>query len=211
MVVKASDRVTLAVLPSPSYVRVYYLVQEATLSAPGKPTTLPPPAAWKTQEPAYTAGSTNILYTVMVTAYGSVSFEYGDVQKSSSFEAAKQAYNQAVASGLSADEALTASQQAQAAADDAKRVAENSLYISNLAKELAEGLVDLSPSMPENPLPGQVWISQDEKKKYDWCLAIQRLRVAAIEYSHGSDHGSGRRRTNDFGRAKGSRRTKCSG
>ena len=43
------------------------------------------------------------------------------------------------------------------------QTAENSLYISNLAKELAEGLVDLSPSMPENPLPGQVWISQDEE------------------------------------------------
>ena len=46
----------------------------------------------------------------------------------------------------------------------ANQSAERSLYISNLAKELAEGLVDLSPSMPENPLPGQVWISQDEKK-----------------------------------------------
>ena len=46
----------------------------------------------------------------------------------------------------------------------AYQAAENSLYIANLAKELAEGLVDLSPSMPENPLPGQVWISQDEKK-----------------------------------------------
>ena len=45
----------------------------------------------------------------------------------------------------------------------ANQSAERSLYISNLAKELAEGLVDLSPSMPENPLPGQVWISQDEK------------------------------------------------
>ena len=45
----------------------------------------------------------------------------------------------------------------------ANQSAERSLYISNLAKELAEGLVDLSPSMPENPLPGQVWISQDEE------------------------------------------------
>lgn len=93
MAVRAADRVTLAVLPAPSYVRTYYLTQESTLGAPAKPTTNPPAAPWTTTEPAYTAGSTLTLYTAMVTVYGSVAFDWGDVQKSSSYEAAKQAYN----------------------------------------------------------------------------------------------------------------------
>lgn len=44
----------------------------------------------------------------------------------------------------------------------ANQSAERSLYISNLAKELAEGLVSTTPEAPENPLPGQVWVSLDE-------------------------------------------------
>lgn len=103
MAVRAADRVTLAVLPAPSYVRTYYLMQESTLSAPAKPNTNPPAAPWTTTEPAYTAGSTLTLYTAMVTVYGSVSFDWGDVQKSSSYEAAKQAYNLAAANATTID------------------------------------------------------------------------------------------------------------
>lgn len=113
MAVRASDRVTLAVLPSPSYVRTYYLKQSSTLNPPAVPTTNPPAAPWSTVEPTFTPNATETVYTVMLTAYGSVSFEYGPVQKSASFEAAKQAYNQAIAAGSSADAALTAAQKAQ--------------------------------------------------------------------------------------------------
>lgn len=107
MTVRAKDQVTLAVLPAPSYVRTYYLLQASGLAAPAKPTTNPPASPWTTTEPSYTDGSTNTLYTVMVTAYGSVAFEYGDVQKSSSYEAAKAAYNKAVAAQSAATNALT--------------------------------------------------------------------------------------------------------
>ncbi|NHI16875.1 hypothetical protein [Microbacterium excoecariae] len=95
MPVRASDRVTLVVLPAPSYVRTYYLLQSSTLAAPAVPTTNPPAAPWTITEPAYSAGSTTTLYTVMLTAYGEAAFEYGPVQVSSSYEAAKQAYNRA--------------------------------------------------------------------------------------------------------------------
>lgn len=102
MAVRAADRVTLAVLPAPSYVRTYYLKQASTLNPPAAPTTNPPSAPWTTVEPAYTEGSTDTLYTVMLVAYGSVTFEYGPVQKSSSFEAAKQAYNKATSASVAA-------------------------------------------------------------------------------------------------------------
>jgi hypothetical protein len=93
MAVRASDRVTLAVLPAPSYVRTYYRLQASTLAAPPAPTTNPPPAPWTTIEPTYTAGSTDTLYTVQLVAYGTAYHEYGPVQKSSAYEAAKAAYN----------------------------------------------------------------------------------------------------------------------
>lgn len=93
MPTRASDRVTLAVVASPTYVRTYYRMQASNLSAPAVPTTNPPASPWSTTEPAYTAGSTDTLYTVQLIAYGSAAFEYGPVQKSSAYEAAKQAWN----------------------------------------------------------------------------------------------------------------------
>jgi hypothetical protein len=107
MTVRAADAITLAVLPSPSYVRQFYLLQPAALAVPAVPTTNPPAAPWSTTEPNYTPTSTDTLYTVMLTAYGSVAFEYGPVQKSSSYEAAKQAYNLAAQANTAASNAAT--------------------------------------------------------------------------------------------------------
>lgn len=102
MAVRAADTITLAVLPAVTYTRLYYLKQASTLSAPAKPTTNPPGGAWSATEPAYTPGSTDTLYTSQLTVYGTAGFEYGDVQVSSSFEAAKQAYNLAAAASSAA-------------------------------------------------------------------------------------------------------------
>lgn len=97
MAVRSSDRVTLTVLPAPTAVRMWYLKQAAALPAPAKPTTLTPPAGWVATEPVYTEGSTDTLYTTLQVLYGTLGVvEYGDVQKSSTFEAAKAAYNQAL-------------------------------------------------------------------------------------------------------------------
>lgn len=93
MAVRAKDFITLTVVASPTYVRQYFLLQASALAAPSLPTTNPPAAPWTTTEPTYTPDSTDTLYTAMLTAYGSASFAYGPVQKSSSYDAAKQAYN----------------------------------------------------------------------------------------------------------------------
>lgn len=139
--VKAKDQVTLATLPAPSYVRLYYLKQASTLAPPGVPTTNPPASPWSTAEPVYTEGSTDTVYTVMVTAYGSLSFEYGPVQKSASFEAAKAAYNKAVSAGAAAGGAL---------------------HVANLAQAAAEGLLTIGSDEPAHG-PGRVWMQTNDE------------------------------------------------
>ena len=132
MTIRASDRITLAVVASPSYVRQYYLLQASTLNPPAAPTTNPPVTPWTTVEPNYTEGSTSTLYTVMLTAYGSVAFEYGPVQKSSSYEAAKAAYNKAAAA----------------------------ITVANLAEQAAADLIRASQTDPGHA-PGRIWIILD--------------------------------------------------
>ena len=81
----------------------YYLLQNSTSTTPSKPTTNPPGGNWVTTEPTYTSGSTNTLYFVDLTVYSNklpdtnVNFSYSAVSKSSSYEAAKEAYNEAEA------------------------------------------------------------------------------------------------------------------
>lgn len=108
MPVRASDQMTLTTLASPTYVRPYFRLQASTLAAPPKPTTNPPAAPWTTTEPTYDPGSssTDTLYIVMLTAYGSQSFEYSDVTVSSTYEAAKSAWNKADIAQTSAATAL---------------------------------------------------------------------------------------------------------
>lgn len=80
----------------------YYKLQSSTAAAPSKPTTNPP-SEWSTTEPSYTSGSTNTLYFVDCTIYSNGTFKYSDVSKSSSYEAAKEAYNKAQAAQDSVD------------------------------------------------------------------------------------------------------------
>lgn len=103
MAVRARDAVTLATLPALTYSRMYYLLQDSMLSPPAIPTSNPPATPWSGTEPAYSAGSTSTLYTCIVNVYGSVAHEWGQVQVSSSYEAAKQAYNLAFSATQTVD------------------------------------------------------------------------------------------------------------
>ena len=73
----------------------YYKLQASTASVPAKPTT-DPPSGWTTTEPSYTEGSTNSLYICQKTNYSDGTFSYSSVSLSSSYEAAKAAYNKSV-------------------------------------------------------------------------------------------------------------------
>lgn len=94
--VKAKAEITMFNVKDVKSVTRYYLLQSSTDSAPTKPTTITPGGSWSTTEPSYTSGSTNTLYFVDLTIMSDgKTFSYSDVSKSSSYEAAKAAYNKA--------------------------------------------------------------------------------------------------------------------
>ena len=94
MAVKASATITLSHLVDIVSTTRYYKLQSSTAAAPSKPTANPP-SGWSKTEPTYTAGSTNTLYFVDCTVFSNATFAFSDVSKSSSYEAAKEAYNKA--------------------------------------------------------------------------------------------------------------------
>lgn len=67
----------------------YYML---AASSPAKPEVYPPPSPWSGTEPSYTAGSTENLYLVDCTEFSDGTFLYSDVSLSSSYAAAKAAY-----------------------------------------------------------------------------------------------------------------------
>lgn len=94
MAVKATAQITLSLVVDIKATYRYYLLQSSTLDAPVKPTTFPP-STWDDTEPTYTDGSTNSLYFVDCTVFCDDTFSYSEVSLSSSYEAAKAAYNKA--------------------------------------------------------------------------------------------------------------------
>lgn len=95
MAVKAKAEITLSRIVDIKSVTRYYLLQSSTASAPSKPTANPPGGNWVKAEPSYTSGSTNTLYFVDLTVMTNDTFSYSEVSKSSSYEAAKAAWNKA--------------------------------------------------------------------------------------------------------------------
>jgi hypothetical protein len=95
MAVKAKEQVTVSWIIDIESTTKYYLLQSSTATPPSKPTANPPGGNWKTAEPAYTSGSTNTLYTVDQTLWTNGKVTYSAVCKSSSYEAAKEAWNKA--------------------------------------------------------------------------------------------------------------------
>ena len=110
MAVKASATVTLSSIRDLQSCTRYYLLQSSTLSPPAKPTAKPPGGSWTTTEPSYTSGSTNSLYFCDLNVFTDGDFAYSDVYLSSSYEAAKAAYNKAQAAEGAAAQALSSTE-----------------------------------------------------------------------------------------------------
>ena len=106
MAVKSSATITLSCVVDVYSTTRYYLLQSSTLNKPAKPTTNPPTGSWTDTEPGYTAGSTNSLYFTDLTVFSDGTWAYSSVSLSSSYEAAKAAYNKAAAAQDAAGEAL---------------------------------------------------------------------------------------------------------
>ena len=110
MAIKASATITLSSIRDLQSCTRYYLLQSSTLSPPSKPTTKPPGGNWVTAEPSYTAGSTNSLYFCDLNVFTDGDYSYSDVSLSSSYEAAKAAYNKALAAEGTAAQALSSTE-----------------------------------------------------------------------------------------------------
>lgn len=96
--VKARAQITIQFIVDVKATYRYYLLQSSNLGVPPKPTTFSPsspPSGWDDTEPSYTEESTNSLYFVDCTVFCDDTFQYSEVSLSSSYEAAKKAYNKA--------------------------------------------------------------------------------------------------------------------
>lgn len=94
MAVKASVQITISKVIDIHACYRYYKLQSSNLAKPSKPTTNPP-SGWSDTEPAYVSGSTNTLYFVDCNVYSDKTFNFSEVSVSSSYEAAKAAWNKA--------------------------------------------------------------------------------------------------------------------
>ncbi len=129
MAVKASATVTITAYRDISNITRYYKLQASSLAIPSKPTANPP-SGWSDAEPAYSSGSTNTLYFVDLTVYTDGTWQYSSVSKSSSYEAAKDAYNKAVEAAKTATNFLSFT-------------TEDGLIVGNVTKSTLEGNIQL--------------------------------------------------------------------
>lgn len=114
MAVKGSATVTLSQYRDTESVTRYYRLQSSSLAAPDKPANVKPnetPAGWAKSEPA--CDITKTLYTCDVTIFSDGTTHVSDVSKSTSYEAAKEAWNKA--------------NNAQGTANEAKKYTDNAL------------------------------------------------------------------------------------
>ena len=96
--VKARAQITIQFIVDVKATYRYYMLRSSTLGVPSKPTTFSPsspPSGWDDTEPSYNSESTNSLYFVDCTVFCDDTFKYSEVSLSSSYEAAKEAYNKA--------------------------------------------------------------------------------------------------------------------
>lgn len=95
-VIKCRVEVTLYKVIDIDKVTRYYLLQSSTLAPPSKPADgAAISSKWSKTEPSYTSGSTMTLYFVDQTVMSNGAIKYSEVSKSSSYEAAKEAWNKA--------------------------------------------------------------------------------------------------------------------
>lgn len=89
----AFDVITLATVTD---VQGIYRFYQLATSKPSKPTTYPPASAWSDEMPGYQLGNQDSLYFVDVTVFNDLTYQYGDVQLSTDYEAVKATYADAL-------------------------------------------------------------------------------------------------------------------
>lgn len=126
MTVIAKAEITISKIASVEKITRYYLLQSSTAAVPSKPADGSAISSnWSKTEPSYTSGSTNTLYFVDQTILSDGAIKYSEVSKSSSYEAAKEAWNKANNAQNTADSAKSTADTARQEASDAAKTATN--------------------------------------------------------------------------------------
>lgn len=126
MAVIAKAEITISKIASVEKITRYYLLQSSTAAVPSKPADGSAISSnWSKTEPSYTSGSTNTLYFVDQTILSDGAIKYSEVSKSSSYEAAKEAWNKANNAQNTADSAKSTADTARQEASDAAKTATN--------------------------------------------------------------------------------------
>lgn len=169
MAVKASASITLSFMVDVYASYRYYKLQASTASAPNAPTVFPPSTSsgWDDTEPSYTSGSTNTLYFVDCTVFTDDSFAYSKVSISSSYEAAKEAWNKA--------------NNAQKTADDAAKTATNYM-------EFTEGTGLVVGDMTSDTLGNNVLINSESINIRTGEMVNASFGANQIELGKGNDN-----------------------
>lgn len=160
--VKAKAEITISRIIDIDKVTRYYLLQSSTATAPSKPTSNPPGENWKTTEPSYTPSSTNTLYFVDLTVMTNGSFSYSAVSKSSSYEAAKEAWNKA-------NNAQNTANNAAKTATNYLKGSEDGLVVGNMTDETLGSNVLIDPDSV-NIRDGNTILAKYSKKKIELGL-----------------------------------------
>lgn len=146
MAVKARAEITLSSIRDIQSVTRYYLLQSSTAAKPDKPTTNPPGGSWVKAEPTYTTGSTNSLYFTDCTVFSDGTFVYSDVSLSSSYEAAKVAYNKA-------ENAETIAEKAKHAINltpfGSRKLTDSSYWLDGLYRGVSSGVVHTAEQLED--------------------------------------------------------------
>lgn len=146
MAVKGSATVTLSQYRDTESVTRYYKLQSSSLAAPDKPTNVKPnetPAGWSKSEPA--CDITKTLYTCDVTVFSDKTTHVSDVSKSTSYEAAKEAWNKA--------------QTAQNTATEAAKKADNYISTDSTGIMVSENTAE-AKELPMNATKSNVLVTQ---------------------------------------------------
>lgn len=148
MAVKGSATVTLSQYRDTESVTRYYKLQSSSLAAPDKPSNVKPnetPAGWAKSEPA--CDITKTLYTCDVTVFSDRTTHVSDVSKSTSYEAAKEAWNKA--------------QTAQNTATEATKTADNYISADSTGIMVSENK-GVTKETPSNATKSNVLITEQD-------------------------------------------------
>lgn len=174
MAVKGSATVTLSQYRDTDSVTRYYKLQSSSLAAPDKPANVKPnetPAGWSKSEPA--CDITKTLYTCDVTVFSDKTTHVSDVSKSTSYEAAKEAWNKA--------------QTAQNTATEAAKTADNYISTDSTGIMVSENK-GTTKETPSNATKNNVLITEKDVQIRDGQEVVASYGESAIIGKNKSDN-----------------------